>query len=78
MSVNSENKSSKNLIKVDGTIEESLPGTSFRVKTDDGKEVLAHLNGKMRMYHIKIVPGDKVSLEMSPYDDKRGRITRRL
>lgn len=76
--MNSENKPSKNLIKVSGIVEESLPGTSFRVKVDDGKEVLAHLNGKMRMYHIKIVPGDRVTMEMSSYDDKRARITRRL
>ena len=72
------NKSSKDVIKVEGIVEESLPGTSFRVKTADGKEVLAHLSGKMRMYYIKILPGDRVIMEMTPYDDKRGRITRRL
>jgi len=68
----------KGVIKVEGIVEESLPGTSFRVRTDDGKEVLAHLSGKMRMYYIKIVPGDRVAMEMTPYDDKRARITRRL
>ena len=72
------NKSSKEVIKVEGVVEEALPGASFRVKTRDGKEVLAHLAGKLRMYHIKILPGDRVTLEMTPYDDKRGRITRRM
>lgn len=80
MTVNSKdpNKPSKNVIKVEGVVEEALPGASFRVKTADGKEVLAHLSGKMRMFYIKILPGDRVIMEMTPYDDKRGRITRRL
>lgn len=80
MTVNSKdpNKPSKNVIKVEGIVEEALPGASFRVKTADGKEVLAHLSGKMRMFYIKILPGDRVIMEMTPYDDKRGRITRRL
>ena len=69
---------SKNVIKVEGIVEEALPGTNFRVKTNDGKEVLAHLAGKLRMYYIKILPGDRVLMEMTPYDDKRGRITRRF
>lgn len=73
-----ENKPSKNVIRVEGIVEEALPGTSFRVRTSDGKEVLAHLSGKMRMYYIKILPGDRVTMEMTLYDDKRGRITRRL
>jgi len=76
--VNNPNNSSKNVIKVEGVVEEALPGTSFRVKLSDGKEVLAHLAGRMRMNYIKILPGDRVSMEMTPYDDKRGRITRRL
>jgi translation initiation factor IF-1 len=80
VTVNSKdpNKPSKNVIKVEGVVEEALPGASFRVKTADGKEVLAHLSGKMRMFYIKILPGDRVIMEMTPYDDKRGRITRRL
>ena len=73
-----ENKPSKNVIRVEGIVEEAIPGTSFRVRTSDGKEVLAHLSGKMRMYYIKILPGDRVTMEMTLYDDKRGRITRRL
>ena len=76
--MNNPNNSSKNVIKVEGVVEEALPGTSFRVKLSDGKEVLAHLAGRMRMNYIKILPGDRVSMEMTPYDDKRGRITRRL
>jgi len=76
--VNSERQDTKKIIKVEGIVEEALPGTSFRVKLPDGKEVLAHLSGKMRMYYIKIVPGDRVLMDMTPYDDKRGRITRRF
>lgn len=63
---------------VTGTVIEALPATTFKVKLEDGREVLAYLSGKMRQHHIKIVLGDKVSVEMTPYDDKRGRITRRL
>ena len=74
----SNGNSSKGVIKVEGIVEEALPGTSFRVKTDDGKVVLAHLSGKMRMYFIKILPGDRVLMEMTPYDDKRGRIIKRF
>lgn len=74
----SADKSSKNIIKVEGIVEEALPGAFFRVKIKDGKEVLAHLSGKMRMYYIKILPGDRVLIEMTPYDEKRGRIIRRL
>jgi translation initiation factor IF-1 len=74
----SADKSSKNVIKVEGIVEEALPGAFFRVKTEDGKEVLAHLSGKMRMYYIKILPGDRVLMEMTSYDEKRGRIIRRF
>jgi len=73
-----EDKPSKNVVKVTGTVEEALPGTLFRVKTEDGKEVLGHLSGKMRMYYIKILPGDTVVMEMTQYDDRRARIVRRL
>jgi translation initiation factor IF-1 len=76
--VDNTNKSSKDVVKVNGVVEEALPGASFRVKTADGKEVLAHLSGKMRMNYIKILPGDRVIMEMTPYDDKRGRIIRRM
>lgn len=59
--------------KIDGEVEEALPNTSFKVRLDDGKEVLAYLSGKMRMHHIKVMIGDRVTMEMSP-DGERGRI----
>ncbi len=65
------------LIKVDGTIKENLPNASFRVVLENGHEVLAHVSGKMRMHFIKILPGDKVTMELSPYDLTKGRITYR-
>ncbi len=64
-------------IKVDGIILETLPNASFRVKLENDHEVLAHISGKMRMHYIKILSGDKVSLELSPYDLSRGRIVYR-
>ena len=63
------------LIEVDGEIIETLPNAMFKVVLDNGHEVLAHVSGKMRMYYIKILPGDKVKLELSPYDLSKGRIT---
>ena len=62
-------------IRVDGVVVEALPGTQFRVKLDNGHEVLAYLSGKMRKHYIRILLGDRVALEMSPYDMTRGRIT---
>ncbi|KXK11425.1 MAG: translation initiation factor IF-1 [Chloroflexi bacterium OLB14] len=62
-------------IKVDGLVIEALPGTQFRVRLDNGHEVLAYLSGKMRKHYIRILLGDRVALEMSPYDMTRGRIT---
>jgi len=64
-------------IKVDGTIVETLPNASFKVELENGHMVLAHISGKMRMHFIKILPGDKVTVELSPYDLTRGRITYR-
>lgn len=64
-------------IKVDGTIIETLPNASFKVELENGHQVLAHISGKMRMHFIKILPGDKVTVELSPYDLSRGRITYR-
>ena len=64
-------------IKVDGTIMETLPNASFKVELENGHQVLAHISGKMRMHFIKILPGDKVMVELSPYDLNRGRITYR-
>ncbi|MFH0796867.1 MAG: translation initiation factor IF-1 [Candidatus Omnitrophota bacterium] len=65
-------------IKVDGVIMQALPNANFRVKLKTGHEILAHVSGKMRMYYIKLLPGDKVFLEISPYDLTKGRITQRL
>jgi translation initiation factor IF-1 len=62
------------LIRVDGVVEESLPGTQFVVRLDNGHKVIAHISGKMRMNYIKILPGDRVTLELSPYDLSKGRI----
>ena len=62
-------------IEVDGEIVETLPNAMFKVVLENGHEVLSHVSGKMRMHYIKILPGDKVKLELSPYDLSRGRIT---
>jgi translation initiation factor IF-1 len=64
-------------IKVDGIVQETLPNAHFRVKLDNGHVILAHVSGKMRMHFIKILVGDKVSIELSPYDLEKGRITYR-
>ena len=64
-------------IQVEGTITEALPGTQFRVKLDNGHDVLAYLSGRMRKYYIRILLGDRVRVEMSPYDLTRGRIVYR-
>lgn len=57
---------------------ENLPSTLFKVKFDDGREILAHLSGKMRLHFIKVLPGDRVRVEMTPYDETKGRIVHRL
>ncbi|NOX24644.1 MAG: translation initiation factor IF-1 [Deltaproteobacteria bacterium] len=62
-------------IQVEGTILEPLPNAMFKVELENGHKVLAHISGKMRMHYIKILPGDKVTVELSPYDLSRGRIT---
>ncbi len=64
-------------IEVEGTVLESLPNATFRVELDGGHKILAHISGKMRMHYIRILPGDKVKLELSPYDLTQGRIVRR-
>lgn len=64
-------------IKMDGTIAETLPNASFLVELEGGHRVLAHISGKMRMHYIRILPGDKVTVELSPYDLSRGRIVYR-
>ena len=62
-------------IQVEGRVLETLPNAMFRVELENGHKVLAHISGKMRMHFIKILPGDKVTIELSPYDLTRGRIT---
>ena len=64
-------------ITVEGVVVEALPNAMFRVELDNGHKVLAHISGKMRMHYIKILPGDRVTVEVSPYDWSRGRITYR-
>ncbi|MFA5271869.1 MAG: translation initiation factor IF-1 [Candidatus Omnitrophota bacterium] len=69
--------SKEELIEVEGEIVEALPNAMFRVKLENGHIVLTHVSGKMRMHFIRILPGDKVKVELSPYDLTRGRITYR-
>jgi translation initiation factor IF-1 len=68
----------KEAIEVEGTVIETLPNATFRVELANGHEVLAHISGKMRKYYIRILPADKVLVELSPYDLNRGRITYRF
>lgn len=63
------------VLEVEGTVVETLPNANFKVELENGHQVLAHISGKLRMNYIKILPGDKVTMEMSPYDLSRGRIT---
>jgi translation initiation factor IF-1 len=64
----------EDVIEVQGTVKETLPNAMFRVELENGHRILAHISGKMRMHFIKILPGDKVTVELSPYDLTRGRI----
>lgn len=70
--------SKEDVVEVQGTIVETLPNAMFRVELENGHRILAHISGKMRMHFIKILPGDKVTVELSPYDLTRGRITYRF
>ena len=70
--------SKEDLIETEGSILETLPNAMFRVRLENGHCVLAHISGKIRMHYIKIIPGDKVKVELSPYDLSRGRITYRF
>ena len=65
----------EDVIEVEGTVVETLPNTNFKVELENGHQILAHISGKLRMNYIKILPGDKVRVELSPYDLSRGRIT---
>jgi translation initiation factor IF-1 len=75
-----ENKAinSKDFIEMKGEVLELMPAASFKVRLENGHEILAHLSGKMRMYKIRLLPGDNVRVEISPYDLTKGRITYRL
>ncbi len=73
-----EKKNKKDVIEAEGTVTEALPNAMFRVQLDSGHTVLAHISGKMRMYYIRILLGDRVTVELSPYDLTRGRITYRF
>ncbi|CDB31446.1 translation initiation factor IF-1 [Clostridium sp. CAG:575] len=64
----------EDVIEVEGTVVEALPNTNFKVELENGHQILAHISGKLRMNYIKILPGDKVKVELSPYDLTRGRI----
>ena len=68
----------EDVIEIEGTVKEALPNAMFRVELDNGHVVLAHVSGKMRMHFIRILPGDRVKMELSPYDLTRGRITFRV
>ena len=68
----------EDVIEIQGTVNETLPNAMFRVSLDNGHKILAHISGKMRMHFIRILPGDKVTVELSPYDLTRGRITSRF
>ena len=65
----------EDVIEVEGTVVEALPNTNFKVELENGHQILAHISGKLRMNYIKILPGDKVTVELSPYELTRGRIT---
>lgn len=68
----------KEIIKLDGVVRETLPSTTFKVELENGHEILAHISGRMRVNYIRLLPGDKVTVEMSPYDLTKGRIVKRL
>ena len=65
----------EDVIEVEGTVVETLPNTNFKVELENGHQILAHISGKLRMHFIRILPGDKVTVEISPYDLTKGRIT---
>ncbi len=68
----------KDIIKLNGVIKEALPNTTFRVELENGHKILAHISGRMRVNYIRLLPGDRVTVEMSPYDLTKGRIVQRL
>ncbi len=68
----------KNVIELEGTVNEALPNALFKIQLDSGQEIIGHLSGKMRIHYIRVVPGDRVKVEMTPYDLTKGRIITRL
>ena len=77
MAENEPKVNKKGFLEIDGEVLDLLPNTTFKVALENGHEILAHLSGKMRMYKIRILPGDRVTVEISPYDMTKGRITYR-
>jgi translation initiation factor IF-1 len=78
MAKSDQSTPSKDFIEIAGEVLELLPAATFRVKLENGHEILAHLSGKMRMFKIRLLPGDKVKIQMTPYDLTKGRITYRM
>ena len=72
---NLKSMAKQDMIELDGIVQDTLPNAAFKVKLENGHEILAHVSGKIRMHHIRILPGDRVTVEISPYDLTRGRIT---
>ena len=68
----------KELVKLEGEVLENLPSATFKIKLDNGHEILAHISGRMRVNYIRLIPGDRVIVEMSPYDLTKGRIVQRM
>lgn len=73
--MDNKEQSKKEVIEVEGVVLESLPNANFKVEIEGGREILAHVSGKIRLHFIRVMPGDKVTVELSPYDLNRGRIT---
>ena len=78
VSDNANMSKEKEIIKLQGLVKETLPNTTFRVELENGHEILAHISGRMRVNYIRLLPGDGVMVEMSPYDLTKGRIVKRL
>ena len=77
-SINQQAKNNKEIIEIEGKVIEALPSATFSVELENGHKILAHLSGKMRLNYIRVLPGDRVMVELSPYDLSKGRINKRL
>jgi translation initiation factor IF-1 len=73
-----QNNNTKDFLEFKGVVKELLPAANFKIELENGQEILAHLSGRMRMHHIRLLPGDSVKIEMTPYDLTKGRITYRF